>query len=259
MLPVGARVFRRHSIKHDDAVSEVRRHDEIVLDDKCSFLRVQNIPTRKNNNVVVAKKYFSKYTKPVCSPLDDFCRVQTLFGVQVGRRFVDEVHISRFAQAQRKSDSLQLATGEVQHLNIYANPTKNKSVNFVIKQFPTNLLVVERLQLQWLDDVSDELRVHVCVSDLLMQQLSNRSLRLRTDLLRFVADVENGDLYSVVRLESSRHHADKRRLPGSVFAQHDDDFRVGELAFLDVELEASCKKRITCIIQKRQKHGYSIH
>jgi len=35
---------RRLSLEHDDAVSEIRRHDEVVLDNERSLLGVQNKP-----------------------------------------------------------------------------------------------------------------------------------------------------------------------------------------------------------------------
>ena len=103
-----------------------------------------------------------------------------------------------------------------------------------------NLLVVERLQLERLDDVSDELGVDVRVPNLVVQKLSHGSLRLGTDLLRLVADVEHGDLDAVVGFEATRHHADERCLTGAVLAQHDDDLGIRELAFLDAQLETSC-------------------
>ena len=45
------------------------------------------------------------------------------------------------------------------------------------------LLVVETLDLERLDDIGDELRVDVCVPDLLVQELPHRALGLGRDLL----------------------------------------------------------------------------
>ena len=53
------------------------------------------------------------------------------------------------------------------------------------------LLIVEFLNLQRFDDIGDELRVHVCVPNLLVQHLTNSSLELGGDLLGFVGDVQS--------------------------------------------------------------------
>ena len=52
------------------------------------------------------------------------------------------------------------------------------------------LLIKELFNLQWLDDVGDELRVDVGIADALMQQLPYRALRLGTDLLWLVAHIQ---------------------------------------------------------------------
>lgn len=49
-------------------------------------------------------------------PLDDSGGHQSLLRVQVRRRLVDQVNVSRFPQTQSESDSLQLTTGQVLHL-----------------------------------------------------------------------------------------------------------------------------------------------
>ena len=52
-------------------------------------------------------------------PLDDLGRVQTLLGVQVGGRLVNQVHVRRLAQTQRQGHALQLSSRQVQHLHTY--------------------------------------------------------------------------------------------------------------------------------------------
>lgn len=49
-------------------------------------------------------------------PLDDAGRHQSLLGVQVRRRLVNQVNIRRFPQTQSQSNSLQLPTGKVLNL-----------------------------------------------------------------------------------------------------------------------------------------------
>lgn len=49
-------------------------------------------------------------------PLDDPGSHQSLLGVQVGRRFIDQVNVSWFAQTQCEGNSLQLTTRQVLHL-----------------------------------------------------------------------------------------------------------------------------------------------
>ena len=51
-------------------------------------------------------------------------------------------------------------------------------------------LVEQILDLERLHDVSAELRMNVCVSNLFVQQLSHRRLTLRTDFLRLVRNVQ---------------------------------------------------------------------
>ena len=57
-----------------------------------------------------------------------------------------------------------------------------------------DLLVDDVLHLQRPHHVSHELRVHVSVSDLVVEELSDCALRLGRDLLRLVADVQLGHL-----------------------------------------------------------------
>lgn len=57
-------------------------------------------------------------------PLDDPSSHQSLLGVQVGRRFVNQVNVSWFAQTQCEGDSLQLTTRQVLHLQFKSTGLK---------------------------------------------------------------------------------------------------------------------------------------
>lgn len=51
-------------------------------------------------------------------PLDDTGGHQSLLGVQVRRRLVNQVNIGRFTQTQSESNSLQLTTRQVRNLKV---------------------------------------------------------------------------------------------------------------------------------------------
>ena len=142
--------------------------------------------------------------------------MQTLLGVQVGRRLVDQIDVGRLAQAQRDGYTLQLTTGQVAHL-----------------------LVHDVLDLQRLEHVRVELWMYERVADAHLDELLDGALELGADLLRLVGDVELGRLGLAVRLEVAGEDADERGLAGAVLAEQHDDLRVGEGATLDVELEVA--------------------
>ena len=52
------------------------------------------------------------------------------------------------------------------------------------------LLIKDVFDEEWLENISDELRMDVGIPDLGVQQLAHRSLRLGADLLWLVADVQ---------------------------------------------------------------------
>ena len=81
--------------------------------------------------------------------------------------------------------TLQLSSGQVQYL-----------------------LVVNTLNLEWLDDVRDELRVYVGVPDLGVQQLPDSARKLGANLLRLVTDAHLRDRVcegTTVNREMHRH------------------------------------------------------
>jgi len=92
---VGGGVHRGRAFEHDDPVSQVGRHDEVVLHDEARLLGVKN------------------------EALDDLGGDQTLLGIQVGGRLVHQVHVGGLAQAQRQSHSLQLSSRQILNFLIH--------------------------------------------------------------------------------------------------------------------------------------------
>lgn len=145
-------------------------------------------------------------------PLDDSSSHQSLLRVQVCRRLVDQVNVGWFPQTQSESDSLQLTTRQVLHLREDEQVSQALTNEFMWgntadliffpadirgsnRMNPTDLtfplappsgwckkrgtsyiLIYDALYLHWLHDVSDELRVSVGVSDLVVQQSSDTAL-----------------------------------------------------------------------------------
>ena len=92
---VGDCLDRGLALKDDDPVRQVRGHDEVVLHDETGFLGVED------------------------ESLDDLGGHQSLLGVQVGRRLVDQVDVGRLAQTQGQGDALELTTGQILDLKLY--------------------------------------------------------------------------------------------------------------------------------------------
>mmetsp|Transcript_10961 Transcript_10961/g.37287 ORF Transcript_10961/g.37287 Transcript_10961/m.37287 type:complete len:249 (+) Transcript_10961:636-1382(+) len=103
--------------------------------------------------------------------LNHLCGHDALLRVEVGGGLVDEVDVRRLAQAEREGHALELPAREVHHV-----------------------LVNERVHIEGLHHVRNELRVHVHVADLLVKQRAHRAVELGRDLLGLVAHVELGHL-----------------------------------------------------------------
>ena len=73
--------------------------------------------------------------------------------------------------------------------------TKFPICNFLVRVQQPHLLVKEHLDLERLDDVSDELREDVGVSDLVVEQLAHGACRLGADLLWLIAHVQRWGLH----------------------------------------------------------------
>jgi len=100
-------------------------------------------------------------------PLDDLGGDDTLFGVEVGRGLIDEVHVSRLAEHEADSQSLQLSSGQMDYL-----------------------LVDDVFDEKGTQHVALELRVDVGVADLLLKKVLHGALEFRGNLLWLVGDVE---------------------------------------------------------------------
>mmetsp|Transcript_42128 Transcript_42128/g.70306 ORF Transcript_42128/g.70306 Transcript_42128/m.70306 type:complete len:332 (+) Transcript_42128:735-1730(+) len=79
----------RHAFVHDDAIRQIRGHNEVVLHDERRLLRVHD------------------------EALDRLSGDDALLGVEVRTGLVDEVDVGSLAQAQRDGHALQLSTGKV--------------------------------------------------------------------------------------------------------------------------------------------------
>lgn len=79
-------VLCRLAVKHNDLISHVSRHNEIVFDYKCCSLGAHN------------------------PSLHDFGGNHTLLGVEVGRRFIDQEQIARLRKRQHNSHALELSS-----------------------------------------------------------------------------------------------------------------------------------------------------
>lgn len=180
------------TVKDNDTVGKVGGHDEIVLDDEGGLLRVHD------------------------ETLDDPGGNDTLLGVEVCRRLIDQVDIGWDTQGQDNGNTLQLTTRQV-----------------------LDLLVDEVVHLQWLVDIGLELRAQEGGLDLLEEQLAHGTLELWHDLLGLHADVHLRHLLVVIRLNRTCKHLTESGLSGTVLSHHDNDLGVSELAGLDGQVEVA--------------------
>jgi hypothetical protein len=98
---------------------------------------------------------------------DDFSSHNTLFRIEVSRRFVNQVDIGRLAHAQHESHTLQLTTRQVLHH-----------------------LVNDGLDGKGLGDICHELGVEISVFDFLLQKHADCAFKFGADLLGFVAHIQ---------------------------------------------------------------------
>ena len=189
---LGARVDRGLTVEDDDAVGEVGGHDEIVLDDKGGLLGVHD------------------------EALDDARGDDTLLGVEVGGRLVDDVDVGGHAEGEHDGDTLQLTTGQV-----------------------LDFLVDEVVHLERLVDISLELGVDEGGLDALEEELADSTLELGCDLLGLHGNVHGRDLLVAVGLEGTCKHLTESRLTGTVLSHHDQNLGSGESAGLDLEVEVA--------------------
>lgn len=82
------------------------------------------------------------------------------------------------------------------------------------------------------------LRMHVGVSDFVVQQAPDGPCGFRADRLGFVADVQLGDFFvAIVRLNLAGKHLDEGGFTGAVLTEQNDNFGVSELTTLDLHSE----------------------
>ena len=187
-----ARVDRGLTVEDDDAVGKVGGHDEIVLDDEGGLLGVHD------------------------EALDDARGDDTLLGVEVGGRLVDDVDVGGHTEGEHNGDTLQLTTGQV-----------------------LDFLVDEVVHLERLVDISLELGVDEGGLDALEEELADSTLELGCDLLGLHGNVHGRDLLVAVGLEGTCKHLTESRLTGTVLSHHDQNLGSGESAGLDLEVEVA--------------------
>lgn len=189
---LGASIDGGLSVEDNDTVSQVGGHDEIVLDDEGSLLGVHD------------------------ETLDDTGGDNTLLGIQVGGRLVNQVEVGGHTQSQDNGDTLQFTTGQV-----------------------LNFLVDEIVKLERLVDIGLELGRQESGLDTLEEELTNSTLELGSDLLGLHADVHLGDLGGAVWLDGTSQHLTESGLSGTVLTHHDENLGVGEVTGLDAEVEVT--------------------
>lgn len=189
---VGVRLDGRLAVEDDDTVGKVGCHDEIVLDDEGGLLGVHD------------------------EALDDTRGDNTLLGIEVGGRLVDDVDVGGHTEGEHDGDTLQFTTGQVLHL-----------------------LVDEVVHLEGLVDVGLELRVDEGGLDALEEELAHGTLELRGDLLGLHGDVHGRDLLVVVGLEGTCKHLTESCLTSTVLTHHDQNLGTGEGTGVDLEVEVA--------------------
>lgn len=178
------------TIKDNDTVSKVSGHDEIVLDNEGGLLGVHD------------------------ETLDDTGSNNTLLGIEVSGRLVNEVDISWDTKGENDGNTLQFSSGQV-----------------------LDLLVNEIIELQWLDDISLELWRQELGLDLLEEELADGSIELWSDRLWLHGDLHLWHLAGSIWLDSTGQHLTESGLSGSVLSHHDDNLGISEVSLLNVEVE----------------------
>ncbi len=100
-------------------------------------------------------------------------------------------------------------------------------------------MVDEVVKFKGLVDIGLELRVQERSLDFLEEKLADGTLEFGGNFLGLHADVHWGHGPAAIRFLGAGEHAAEGRLAGTVLAHHDYDFRVGELARFDGEVEAA--------------------
>lgn len=189
---VGVSIDTRLSVKDNDTIGKIGGHDEIVLDNKGRLFGVHD------------------------ESLDDSRGNDTLLGIEIGRRFINQVDIGGHTQGEDNGNTLQFTTGQV-----------------------LDFLVDKVFELEGLDNIGLELRRQESLLDLLEEELTNSTLELGGDGLGLHADSHIGYVGLAVGLESASQESTKGSLSSTILTHHDDNLRVGEVTGVDAELEVT--------------------
>ena len=127
--------------------------------------------------------------------LDDTGADDTLLGIEVGGRLVNQVNIGRQTESHNNGYTLQFTTGQV-----------------------LDFLVNEIVQLERLDNVGLELRRQEGLLDPLEEKLADRAFELGCDGLRLHTDPHLGDPLGAVWLKRTRQKPTEGSFSGTVLA-----------------------------------------
>lgn len=183
---VGNTVSTGSTFVNNNQISKISGHDEIVFNDETSLLGVQD------------------------ESLDNLGSNNSLFGIQISRRFIDQVNISRLTKSKDQSNSLKFTTG--------------KSLNFVI---------LKMIDMEGSNDIGDELRIRVNTLQSRFEEFVDATFELRGDLLGLVRNVQFRNFFLLFLILTSEH-SDESSLTSTVFTEHDDDLGVSEGTSFDL-------------------------
>lgn len=176
---------------NNNQIGKISGHDEIVFNDETSLLGVQD------------------------ESLDNLGSNNSLFGIQISRRFINQINISRLTKSQHQSNSLKFTTG--------------KSFNFII---------LNMINMEGSDDVGDELRIRVNTLQSAFEELIDATFELGGNFLGLVRNVQFRNFFFLFLILTSEH-SDEGGLTSTVFTEHDNDLGVGEATSFDLQLESA--------------------
>lgn len=184
-------ISTRSTFVNNNQIGKISGHDEIVFNDETSLLGVQD------------------------ESLDNLGSNNSLFGIQISRRFIDQINISGLTESQNQSDSLKFTTRE--------------GFNFVIFNV---------VDMEGSDDIGDELRISVNTLQSAFEELIDATFELGSNFLGLVRNVQFRNFFFLFLILTSEH-SDEGGLTSTVFTEHDDDLGVGETTGFDLQLEGA--------------------
>jgi len=184
-------ISTRSTFVNNNQIGKISGHDEIVFNDETSLLGVQD------------------------ESLDNLGSNNSLFGIQISRRFIDQINISGLTESQNQSDSLKFTTRE--------------GFNFVIFNV---------VDMEGSDDIGDELRISVNTLQSAFEELIDATFELGSNFLGLVRNVQFRNFFFLFLILTSEH-SDEGGLTSTVFTEHDDDLGVGEATGFDLQLEGA--------------------